>query len=96
MISVLMIDPFVYEVRLDATGETDDREPTVLTVDLSHETYLALSARQFTQEWVIIQSIQYLTDRVSDGEDLPARLDLAEYAADASFVEAIEARLHRR
>ncbi len=90
MISVLMVDPFVYEASLDGSGVGAG---TVITVDLSHEVYVALTSRQFTQEWLIIQAIQYLLER---GDDLGDRIDLGVFLEDASFVTEIDRRLNRR
>lgn len=84
-----MVDPFVYEASLDDNAG-DGR---VLTVDLSHEAYMALTGRQFTQEWLIIQSIQYLLER---GDELADRIDLGAFLEDEAFVTEIDRRLNRR
>ena len=57
MMSVTMIEPNVYEVRIDGDTRTTHR------VRMSQEYYRELCGMTVTHEWVLMQAFKFLLDR---------------------------------
>ena len=65
MISVVMVEPNIYEVRIE--GDT----PTRHRVHMSQDYYRSLCGATVTHEWVLMQAFKFLLEREPSTSILP-------------------------
>jgi hypothetical protein len=71
MISVIMVDPNIYEVRIEGDPQTRHR------VHMSQEYFRKLCGGTVTHEWVLMQAFKFLLER-EPSTSILAEFDLAD------------------